>query len=135
MAVFGDSKRDLIVAENAGLTTEVKMLREINVAQKEDIISLRDQLKHTQEALVAKEAPEAYRDRKDLEELQNLPPLTDEEKEQRRISKIRADTIANYAIEMEAPTFRDADDMIEQLTRGTGLDMSEKHSVHENDES
>ena len=135
MAVFGDSKRDLIVAENAGLKKEVELLREIIAGQKEDILSLREQLNHTQLALIAKEAPEAYRDRMDIEEARAQPELTKEEQEQRRISLLQAKTITDYAVRMEEPTFVDADDMIETLTRGSGLDMSENHSVHGNDES
>ncbi len=132
---WGD-KRDMIVAENAALKREVDLLREMLAENKEERKELKDQLYHTQEALIAKESPEAYRDKKYAEEQAELnAEPTDEQKENIRRQGVRTDAAAQFLQSMEGSLFKDADDMVEILTRATGVPMGQEDSLHGNDES
>lgn len=134
---WGD-KRDMILAENAALKREVELLREMLSENKEERAELKTQLHHTQEALIAKESPEAYRDKKYAEEqadiAANVTP-SDEQREAARIQQLRANTASKFLQETEGSLFKDADDMIDLLMPSLGVPMSEDHSLHGNDES
>lgn len=129
------SKTDLLHAENAAMTREIEMLREQLTERKEEMRELKQQLMATQEALIAKESPEAYRDQKDAEVKANAPVLTDEEREAQRRQHERSELASRYIQELEEPLFKDADDMIQHLTRATGVPLGEPQSLHGNDES
>jgi len=132
--VWGDSKRDLIVAENAAAKREIELLREQILDLKEERSMLIQQLKATQEALVAKESPEAYRDMMDSR-MSDSKILTPEEKEEQRLKKQKTAIYEAYINELESPLFKDADDIKQVLTRVTNLPISEAESLHGNAES
>jgi hypothetical protein len=130
-------KRDLLVAENASMKREIDLLREIITDLKQERTELKGQLHHTQEALIAKESPEAYRDKKyaeDQAEMMASAP-TEEQKEAHRRQAVRADAAADWLRNMEDNLFHDADDMIQHLTRATGVPMGQSASLHGNEES
>jgi hypothetical protein len=111
------------------------MLRERLEEKQQEIVDLRAQLKNTQEALVAKQSPDAYREQKLAEYEANMPEPTEEQKEAARVQRIRAEAAGNYISEMEAPLFKDRDDMISLLTKRVGAPLSDSPSLHGNDES
>lgn len=131
---WGD-KRDLIIAENASKTKEIEILREVIDDLKRDKIELKKQLVSTQEALICKEAPEAYRDQKDLEEKALMKEPTEEQLKARNIRNIQAETATRYLQEMEKSLFLDADDMVEKLMPSVGVPLAEHSSLHDNEES
>jgi len=131
--------KEAVTAELAVEKRENELLRERISELKEEIKELKHSLRYTQEALVAKESPEAYRDRKyeqDLAEAElNQKELTSEQIDQRKERAARADIAARYLHEMEKPLFTSAEDMIQQLTRSVGLPMVKTESLHGNSES
>jgi hypothetical protein len=129
------SKREILIAENAVMHKEIEMLRERLEEKQQEIVDLRAQLKNTQEALVAKQSPDAYREQKLAEYEANMPEPTEEQKEAARVQRIRAEAAGNYISEMEAPLFKDRDDMISLLTKRVGAPLSDSPSLHGNDES
>lgn len=132
---WGD-KKDMIVAENGALKREVELLREMLAENKEERADLKTQLHHTQEALIAKESPEAYRDKKYAEEQALLDPEpSDAQRENARLQQLRTDTATRYLQDTEGALFKDPDDMIQQLTRATGVPMGQSVSLHGNEES
>lgn len=130
---WGD--RDKLIAANARMETTIALLKDQIVDLKLEKKELRVQLQHTQEALIAKEAPEAYRDRKYAEEQAAIPPLSAEQKEQQRVLAKRAEVASQYVRDLEGPLFTDADDMISTLMGAVGVPLSESSSLHGNDES
>ena len=95
---WGD-KKDMIIAENAAMKVKVEMLAERVEELKEEKLALTEQLRHTQDALVAKEAPEAYRDKKYMEEQALIMAQADPSEEQTeavRIQELKAATTSNY---------------------------------------
>lgn len=128
-------KKELLIAENAVQKREIEMLREQLDELKQDRLELKGQLKSTQEALIAKESPEAYRDQKYEADLAAQEEPTDEEREAIIKQRQRAEIASRYLTEMESDLFKSPDDMIQILTRGTGTPLSETASLHGNDES
>jgi hypothetical protein len=139
MGLFGEKSEKpdagVLLAEKGYLLREIEMLREQLAEKRSDILSLREQLRWTQLALVAKEAPEAYRDRQDAEAAAAQRPASPEELEAQQMQADRRDITARYLQELEGPLFKDGDDMIAQLTRVTGVPIGESHSIHGNEES
>lgn len=122
-----------VAIENARLEVRVEMLDkqlETVVAENRELKAM---LSRAQEALVAKESPEAYRDHKNAEYEASMVPMTDEEKAEAVANRRRAETNANYIAEIERPLFRDADDLIQMLTRPEGTPSPV--SLHNNGES
>lgn len=133
---WGDSKKELLIAENAAMSREIEMLRDQIADLRRDKTELRDQLKATQEALIAKESPEAYHDKKYAEEQASQPAPSEELLTQRKFRRQQAEVASRYINEMEGSLFKDADDMIQMLTRGVGVPViSESKSLHGNNES
>lgn len=131
----GKYKKETVIAENAALTREVELLREQLGERKLELIEAKRQLQHTQEALIAKESPEAYRDQKYYAEQQRIEAPTTQQLENQKQQARRADIAGRYITEMESPLFKDADDMIQMLTRATSVPLAETHSLHGNEES
>ena len=134
---WGD-KRDRLVAGNAAMEREIALLRDMIVDLKAEKIDLKDQLQNTQEALIAKESPEAYRDQKYAEEQARLSTsneMTDAEREAARLQALWADTTFRHLQNLEGDLFQDADDMIQLLTRASSLPMGDTKSLHGNEES
>jgi len=124
-----------LVAENASLKREIELLRERAIEYKEEIAELKKQLHYTQDALVAKESPEAYRDKKWEQDQAALEEITPEQKKRREEMVKRAQIASQYIAEMEKPLFKDPEDMIEQLRRQLGVPMMDTAPLHENSES
>ena len=129
------SKKEMVIAENAALTREVELLREHLDERKIELGELKQQLKYTQDALIAKESPEAYRDQKYIEEQVEQVELTEDQIELQKKQARRAEIASQYINEMESPLFKGADDMIQMLTRATSVPLAETQSLHGNDES
>lgn len=126
-----------LVAENAAQLKEIEMLREKIGDLKEDKADLAAQLRHTQEALICKEAPEVYRDKKQAVEERELAEPASEAAMEAFKKKEQHTAIQNRFIqELEEPLFLDADDMISNLTKAVGAPiLSDIKSLHNNDES
>jgi formate-dependent nitrite reductase cytochrome c552 subunit len=128
-------KKEMLIAENAVQKREIELLREQLGELKQDRLELKNQLRATQEALIAKESPEAYRDQKYEADQAAQEEPTDEEREAVIKQRQRAEIAGRYLTEMESDLFKSPDDMIQILTRGTGAPLSETASLHGNDES
>jgi len=128
MAIFGN--KDQLVAEVSGLQREVSMLREFLASKESEASGLRDQVRILQDALIAKESPIAYRDMKSAEEVAAAPQLDPE-----MVKKNQQLNEANRLIlrDLEGDLFRDADDMIDALSRVAG--SPQFRSLHGNSES
>jgi len=137
MGLFGGDKPDpaVLLAENGGLLREVELLREQLGEKKEEIGAMREQLRWTQDALIAKEAPEAYRDRQDVEAQALLPAPAAEVSAESEKRNQEAEIKRRYLNAMEEPLFNDADDMCAKLMGAVGVPLSESQSLHGNDES
>lgn len=132
------NKKEMIIAERAALQREVELLRDQLDEKKTEITELRGQLKYTQEALIAKESPEAYRTQKWEEEQarhEEAAPLPDGEEAQVRTQLQKINALSAFASEVERPLFKDADDMIQLLTPARGVPGMETESLHGNAES
>lgn len=117
----------------AVLEAKLEMREERLTEQAEEIRELRAMVARTQDALVAKEAPEAYRDGKIAEAEAAAEDLSPEEEKRQREIMLRAETNARYIEEIEGPLFKDPQDMIDMLTRPTTV--PEQGSLHNNGES
>jgi hypothetical protein len=113
MAITGGKEIALLKKENEHLTSQLAALTlrcEDLVADKKD---LRDQVERLQDALVAKESPEAYRDQKYAEEEAKIvDTMTPEEREyERKLAEANRDLLIN----MESDLFADAKELQETL--------------------
>ena len=116
----------------AKLEAQVETL-ELRLADRsEENKDLRNMLSRAQDALIAKEAPEAYRDHK-IAEYEANHELTEEEVELAAKQKRRAETNSKYLEQLEQPLFKTPDEMIEILTRPQ--EVPSGGSLHENNES
>lgn len=120
---------------NAGLQKEVEMLLLLVAEKKEEIVALRDQLRWTQDALIAREAPEVYQDRREAEAIADQPEPSEEDKARALVQKKEAEILSGYINGLEKPLFKDADDMCSMLMGVTGVPIADSHSLHNNDES
>lgn len=124
MAILGRGKEELI-AENAELRGEIKALHS-------QVEFLQDMLRKTQDALIAKEAPEAYQDQKAAAEAAR--PVSEEQAAQREQVRQKMALDKKWLEELEAPLFKDADDM-QSMLLGILNKPAESRSVHDNLES
>lgn len=132
---MGWGSKSELIANNAAQTKEIELLREQLHEKNEELSELRKQLRYTQDALIAKESPEAYHDRKMSEELAKREELTPEEREKQEKQMAEAKIARQYINELENPLFLDRDDMIQRLIVPSGIPGSEQKSLHGNDES
>ena len=113
MAITGGKEIALLKQENENLTAQLAALTlrcEDLTADKKD---LREQVGRLQEALVAKESPDAYRDQKLAEEeAQTEDTRTPEEK---AYEKKLAEANRDLLIGMESDLFKDAQELQESL--------------------
>ncbi len=93
---------------------------------------LRGMLSRAQDALIAKEAPEAYRDQK-IPEYEATHEPTEEEKEAVKKQRAIANMHAEHFENLEGPLFKSAQDMIDMLSYVEGT--PEPASLHNNSES
>lgn len=132
MALFGKSEEQQeylsLYAENVQLKAKLESATERVEDCKAQIEKLEAQVERLQDALVSKEAPQAYSDRATAEEEVSLTP--EQRAELERTHRI---AVMNRHLldEMESPLFRDADDMMSMLGGG----MQPPTSMHGNDES
>src|SRR3990172_12597494 len=125
MAFLGGKGREELLIELAETKGENKALRS-------QVEFLQEQLRKTQDALIAKEAQEAYQDQKAAEESARPVPL--EVSERREKMKKQMELEKNWLENMEAPLFKDADDMQAMLLPILNK-PAESRSVHDNGES
>jgi chromosome segregation ATPase len=131
MSIFsGKGEEEFIdlLKEKAKLEAKLEVYDERLNDYRSQIVSLEKQVTNLQNALVSKEAPNAYQDAKETEEI-----LTEDQKEEIKKQKRAAEINRELLDNMEAPLFVDADDMFELLTTTSGA--PEADSVHDNQES
>jgi uncharacterized protein YhaN len=116
----------------AKLEAQVETLELRLSDRSEENKDLRNMLARAQDALIAKEAPEAYRDQK-IAEYEANHEMTAAEIEAAAKQKKRAETNSAYLEQLEQPLFKSPDEMIELLTRPQEVPGS--GSLHENNES
>lgn len=112
MALWEKPNQQLPI-EVAVLKRELELLKEQLADKDKQITSLTQSLDRAWEALTAKEAPEAYRDRK-LEEPPR--PLTPDEKRMRAVAEANRQLLT----ETEGDLFKSPEDMISTLQRVLG---------------
>ena len=126
MAILGRGKEEqALLVENAELKGELK-------AMHSQVEFLQEQLRKTQDALIAKEAPEAYQDQKAAEIAAR--PVPPEQLAQRDKMKQQMALDKRWLEELEQPLFKDADDM-QSMLLGILNKPAESRSVHDNSES
>jgi hypothetical protein len=116
----------------AKLEAQVETLELRLTDSRDDNKELRAMLARAQDALIAKEAPEAYRDHK-IAEYEANHEMTEAEIEAVAKQKLRSDTNRQYLEQIEQPMFKSPEDMIEILTRPQQVPTD--GSLHENSES
>jgi len=122
--------KDQLISEVSGLKREVELLREFISSKEVEAADLRASIRILQEALIAKESPIAYRDMKSAEEAAAVIQIDPEiVKRHQQLGE------ANRLIlrDLESDLFRDADDMIDALSRVAG--SPQLRSLHGNSES
>ncbi len=134
MAGWG-AKKEMLIAEQAAQAVEITLLRERVVELKEEKDDLRKQLTYTQDALVAKESPDAYRDRMIAEDEANAAPLTAEQEEYQKNLMIKAKATKDYIQGMEGPLFKSAEEMHDLLMGALRVEPGATKSLHGNNES
>jgi hypothetical protein len=118
---WGDSNRDRLVAENAAVKAKVEMLETLLAEKREEVKELKEQLMRTQDALIAKESPEAYHDQKYEQAVTRAEEtMTDEERKQLSRRAQRAEVEKAHLENLEGPLFLDAADMISTLLPAVG---------------
>lgn len=133
MAIFGDKDNKELVTELIKAKTEVEMLNKMLASKDEDLDNLRTQLYRTQEALIAKEAPEAYFDQKAAEK-DAIPP-TPEELEKRDKARHQAELDQKLLEDIEGPLFKSAEEMQDLLMRPSMGDIDNTKPLHPGGES
>jgi hypothetical protein len=130
---FRDKNSALLAAQQAAQEVEIRMLREQLVEKREEIVELKVTLARTQDALIAKEAPEAYRDHIIEREQAVDENLTPEQQSAIEINRIESRAAEELIANMEGPLFKGAEDMISMLSAPTGPPATE--SLHGDGES
>ena len=90
MAFGSDKNNALLAAQAAAQEVEIRMLREQLAEKRDEIKDLKTSLTRTQDALIAKEAPEAYRDHRIEREQAIDENLTPEQQSAIEIKRIEA---------------------------------------------
>lgn len=121
MALFGKGEDKLIelIQENATLKANLEAANERKKELQAQVESLQDQVYRLQDALVAKEAPLAYRDRRDSEEEAGGPVRSTADQ---KLLREKAMVNRRLLDQIESPTFQDGDDFIRSMT---GVDADE----------
>lgn len=133
MAFGKEMKSDILVAKAAAQEVEIRMLREQLDDKKEEVRDLKESLRRTQDALIAKESPEAYRDQVVAHEQAISENLTDEQRSAIEITRAEARAAEEYISQIEGPLFRGPEDMISMLQRPQGPPTAS--SLHGDNES
>jgi len=112
------------------LETSLKLNQERMADYEKRCADYQEQVLRLQDALVARESPDAYADRKNVED---AAEYTEEQQEGIQHQKDVAVMNRRLLDGMAEPIFTDADDMIEMLLRGGG--PPEFSALRESDES
>ena len=123
---FGSNK-DIIIAK---LELKVEMLEAQLKDKKQELIEANETIRRTQDALVAKEAPEAYRDYMAAKAESSITPEDLENKHKQRELALMNGRLLH---EMEQPMFRDAEEMMDILSKPLGIPTF--RSLHGDNES
>lgn len=130
---FGSKDMAIENARHVAVLEAKLEMREERIAELQTEVSeLKAMVIRTQDALVAKESPDAWREGKVAEYEANHQP-TEEEKEEIRKQRLRAETNALYLENMEQPLFKGAQEMIDILS--PIRETPRTSSLHENGES
>ena len=124
MGIMGRGKEELI--------SELAELKGENRALNSQVAFLQEQLRKTQDALVAKESPMAYQDQKDAEAA--AQPLSEEARAYQDKMRKQAELDRKLLQEMEQPLFKNAEDM-QTMLLGVLNRPSESRSLHNDGES
>jgi len=117
MALFGGDEKALqLLEDKIKLEAALEVEQQRNADFKERIRVLEGQVERLQDALVAKVSPEAYQDQMAAKE---APSSKEMEEEQHR--RVRQGEVNRELLTLqEGDLFKDADEMIDILTRGQG---------------
>jgi hypothetical protein len=132
---WGSKKREELIAELAASKKETEILRELLSYKEKELERLRESLRITQDALIAKEAPVAYIDQRDAREDAKRTELSLEERERREQARAQAEMDKLLLEELEAPLFKSADDMQQILSRPFAASTVGEKSLHNDGES
>ena len=122
-----DVERELIFAQ-----ARIESLEEQLRNAQTDKAGLTEQITKLQNSLISIRAPEAYRDQQLEREDDGRPPVSAETLERNRITQ---KVTTEYLRGLEAPMFRDANDLDDLLTTGIIRDTKPPASLHDNEES
>jgi peptidoglycan hydrolase CwlO-like protein len=120
-----DVERELIHAE-----AKIETLQALLDSAQADRVELKSQVTKLQDALVAAQAPEAYRDQQLAREEAERTPISDEQLERNRIMQ---ETETGYMDAIERPLC--ADDLDALLARSAMRSIKAPASIHGNEES
>lgn len=125
---WGSKGEDNLALENARLETRVEMMTEQIEGYKIEVSRLHEQLGRAQEALIAKESPQAYEDHRALrfDETFDSPEDQKQYEDQALIN-------GGWLNGLEGPLFTDAEDMMDKL--GVIQGVPEAQSLHGDGES
>lgn len=116
--------------EVASLSTKVEMLKERVQTLQDEKSELMSQIVKLSDALVAREAPQAY-----MDQHAELYEETPEEKSNRKKFDKSREVVGEYLRGIEEPLFKDPTEMASILLKGTDTDDIIPPSLHENEES
>jgi peptidoglycan hydrolase CwlO-like protein len=122
-----DIERELIHAE-----AKIETLQALLDSAQADRVELKSQVTKLQDALVAAQAPEAYRDQQLAREEEDRIPMSQEAMDR---NKLIQDTTTEYIAGLEKPLFRDANDLDDLLARSAMRAIKPPASLHRNEES
>ena len=122
-----DIERELIHAE-----AKIDSLQALLDSAQTDKVELKSQVTKLQDALVAAQAPEAYRDQQLAREEADRIPMSQDEMDR---NKIIHDTTTAFISNLEKPLFRDANDLDDLLARSAMRNIKPPASIHGNEES
>lgn len=143
MALFGG--REELVEENIRLKVKVEYAEDQLEQYKQRVSSLEEQVARLQDALIAKEAPQAYRDaRADREPERELTPEEQKAMERRYkqglanrrlLELIEDDTFPSVDHMVRSFTGVSAEELLDRLESPRTVGVPATESVHANEES
>lgn len=135
MGLFDGVSKDDLEARILQLEKDLAVKEELLTRSNSEVDHLRQQVNRLQDAIIAVQHPEAYRELKDDQLLEEgdvgLESLGTPE-ERTKLTR-EAEVQRRYMEMVEGPTFRDADELYHDLGRMIGT--PENESIHDNSES
>ena len=125
------------MATKADLEEKIELLREQNLMYQKLIENhekekqfLQESVSQLQQALIAKESPEAWAESRAIQEKAELQDLTPEQLEElHRTRQMQVDMMNEHLALVEGDTWKDADDMISTFTRGAYPEITHSRIV------